>query len=165
MAAINGRRGLWLRKSPGYDPPCYCGGFGEAQIAGTVSQKPLTTKRWGKCFINVPPHPKFPPLPLCHFVLLRNPHTSRFAPTHAAARQPPSRSERWRQRGELRTRRERAQRKQVPEPIMTKSGRHRTWEKWSSRDWWWWACFLTASPPDGSQPVVSPSQCLTPMKL
>ena len=50
---------------------------------GMVSQKPSNVKGWGKCFITVPPHPSFIPLPLCHSVFILSPHISRFASTNA----------------------------------------------------------------------------------
>ena len=42
--ATNERRGLRLRENPGNDPLSRIGEFGAAQIAGTISQKPLSRK-------------------------------------------------------------------------------------------------------------------------
>ena len=79
-----------VHKSPGYGPPCCCGGFGEVQIARMVSQKPSTAKRWGKCFIIAPPHPTFSSLPLCHSIFILKPRVSRFASTFDSAAEPQS---------------------------------------------------------------------------
>ena len=80
---INGRYGLRLREGPGNGPLNHFREFGEAQIVGTVSQKPSNAKGWGNCFITMPPHPAFIPLPLCHPVFIHSPHISRFESTHA----------------------------------------------------------------------------------
>ena len=68
--------------------------------------------------------------------------------------QPQTRSERWCRRRELETQRSRS-----PEPTVTTSGCRRTWGRRRSTGWWRRGFFLTASPPDGGQPVVSPSRC------
>ena len=75
-------------------------------------------------------------------------------------RQSQTRSERWRRRGELETRRRRP-----PEPAVTMSGCRRSWGRRRSTGWWRRAFFLTTSPLNGGRPAVSPTQCLIPMKL
>ena len=113
------RRRLRVAKSPLYSPPCCCREFGEAQIAGTVSQKPLTTKRWRKCFITTLPPFGLPPLPLrlppklSHFQIC----------LHSNLRyQTLIDSEGWSRRRETPNRRRRAQRKQEPKHGVMKSG-------------------------------------------
>ena len=75
--------GLRLCEGPSDGPQSRVGESREAQIAGTVSQKPSNAKGCGKCFITAPPHPAFIPSPLSHSVFILSPHISRFASTHA----------------------------------------------------------------------------------
>ena len=40
--------------------------------------KTLKCEKWRECFITASPHSALPPLPLCYFMFLLNPRTSRF---------------------------------------------------------------------------------------
>ena len=157
MAAINGRRGLRLRRSLGNGPYVASEKSERRRSREWFPKKPLNAERWGKCFITVPPHTPFPPFRLHLPPRLLHPRIHNHI---CLRRQNLTKSERWRRRKELRNRR-----KWLPEPAMMRNGCHRRWGRRSSIGWYQRAFFQIASRLDGDQPTVSPIPHPILMKL
>ena len=123
----------------------------EAQIVEWFPKNPQMRKVGGVLYncVATPRAPTFATL-LLHLP----PQPSHFQIHTRFRRQSQIRSERWGRRRELETRRS-----QPPDPAVTTSGCHRTWGRRRSTGWWRRGFFLTASPPDGGQPAMSPSRC------
>ena len=68
---------MLLCEIPGNGPPRGYGEFGEAQIVERFLKNPLMQKVGGVLYTALP-HLVLPPLPLCHFIFLLSPRTSRF---------------------------------------------------------------------------------------